>query len=525
MSKDPDRITVYVSDFEGAQAIPVFEGKYVQCICWSPDGKELLLRASELDDTTLPSVYLVPRLGGKVRRFDTPGSPQYFWDIAWLPDGTGFVSIANYRRLIYTDKKTGDTTDVPIGKEFWYTSIGNFSSDGNWLVLYGASETEHGLWVISSDGIRVHKLGMGLYTQSTWSPNGKAVYAIEESFAPRSFRLWRFNVNSQSGELVGEPEMLLSGLPSTLGISVSDDGEKLLCRQFDYTCNLRRVFFDSEIDPGSLRREQLTAGTGRISTPSISPDGKYISYSAESGGEIHVFARAIDGGKPVQITHFGLLNLASCWSPNGENIAVMGIGSLDEGECLYVATVSSDGTTSRMLTNLCGELSDPWLDWSIQDRLIADYVGRKGLLFVNPEVGDTTSWKYDSLKGRLKFPRLSPDGQMIAASRERPGLDLTDILVISMMDGTESLIAELDAYILGWSRDSRFVYFFTEERLIAKVDIISKKIDTLAILPDMDWFMRGTSIALSPDEKWAVYEVGQVQRDIYLIENFDPHVE
>jgi hypothetical protein len=41
----------------------------------------------------------------------------------------------------------------------------------------------------------------------------------------------------------------------------------------------------------------------------------------------------------------------------------------------------------------------------------------------------------------------------------------------------------------------------------------------------MDWFMRGTSIALSPDKKWAIYEVGQVQRDIYLIEDFDPHVK
>jgi serine/threonine protein kinase len=520
-----DLVTVYMSDFEGGQAIPVFQGDYVQSICWSPDGKELLLRAKKIGDTTLPSVYLVPRLGGKVRKYDIPGSPSDYWDIAWLPDGTKFVSIADDNRLIYTDKKTGDTSVVPFTREFQYTLIGNFCPSGRWLSFYGMSGTEAGLWLIGSDGTDVHKIGDGLLGYQTWSPSGDAVYAMETSFAPNGNRIWRFNVDSQSGKLQGEPEVLLSGLPSAIGISVSDDGKKLLCRQFSYITNLKRVFFDPKEDPASLHTEQLTTGTGLIIAPSISPDGASISYSAESGGEYHVFIRALDGGDAVQLTRSGVFNCPSRWSPDGEYIAVTGIISLDDLQNAYLAIINRDGTSSRVLTNVSEAVPSFWFDWPISNRLIINYDGRNSLLFANPETGDTTTWQYDTTKGRIDYPRMSPDGKMIAASRERGGVDVTDIWLLSIADGTETLLTEVDAYIMDWSRDGKWIYFFTQDWLIARINIESKEIDTLAILTGMDWNIGENSIALSPDEKWAVYVVGLVQRDLYLIENFDPNVK
>ncbi|MCP4566594.1 MAG: protein kinase, partial [FCB group bacterium] len=226
--KETGGLTVFVSDFEGGQAISVFECDYVQSICWSPDGKELLLRARKTGDTTEPSVYLVPRLGGREHRFDVPGSPTYYWDIAWLPDGSGFVSIADANRLIYIDKITEDTTIVPLGNEFVDIQVGNFSPDGRWLVIIGVSEDGLGLWLVSSDGIDIHRLGDGVFMSARWSPSGDAIYALEPSVSSSGFRLWRFNIDLQSGELEGEPEALLSGLPATIGISISGDGKRLL---------------------------------------------------------------------------------------------------------------------------------------------------------------------------------------------------------------------------------------------------------------------------------------------------------
>ena len=232
----------------------------MQSLCWSPDGTELLLRGCEEDYIVEPSVYLVPRLGGqKIRKFDTPGSPEYFWDIAWLPDGTGFVSIADHNRLFYTDKETGDTSSVPFGREFRHTEIGNFSPDGRWLVISGATRDDVGVWLISRDGEDVHGICKGLYTDPVWSPLGDAVYAMEQSFAPGSERLWRFEVDNKTGKPEGKSEILLSGLPNTLGMSVSRSGKKLLSRQYHYSSNLWRVLFDPQVDPASQQREEVTS--------------------------------------------------------------------------------------------------------------------------------------------------------------------------------------------------------------------------------------------------------------------------
>jgi WD40 repeat protein len=521
---DPDRLrmTVYVSDFGGGQAIPVFEARYVQSICWSRDGKELLVRGREIGDTTSVAVFLIPRLGGQARKYNIPGRRPdgRGWDLAWLPDGERFVTIPDNNRFIFVDKESGDTTVVPIAEEFLDVWIcGGFSPDGHWLAFAGDKEKKSELWLFSTKDNSLHVLyNDPLISDADWSPSGDAIYTIQMSIASNGNRLLRLNVDPRSGELRGEPEVLLSSLPYTVGVSVSGDGKKLLCRQFYHTGNIGQVFFQSGKDPATRQRKQLTEGTGYACAPAISPDGKLLTYMVEVGAELHAFIRTIDTDETTELTHSGF-GVSSRWSPDGRHIALLVTDNPDQFVTSSVHIVNRDGTVARAPIPLAtGDVIDPYMDWLAADRIVVYHDNR--LSFTNPETGDTSSWAYGELADKVRCPRLSPNQRWLAVS---PG---NDILLLSVADRTEKLLYQAtNPFVFGWDQDAKWVYFMEIHGLIARVNVESKKVDTLAIVPRLDWNIQGNSAAISADGTFAVYEIRQAYRDLYLIENFDPHVK
>lgn len=101
-----------------------------------------------------------------------------------------------------------------------------------------------------------------------------------------------------------------------------------------------------------------------------------------------------------------------------------------------------------------------------------------------------------------------------------------EVSVLSLADGSEKLLLRAtNSFVFGWDEDAEWVYFLNLDGLMARVNVESKKIDTLAIVPQLDWNVQGNSAAVSAEGPFAVYEISQVYRDLYLIENFDPHVK
>jgi len=187
--------------------------------------------------------------------------------------------------------------------------------------------------------------------------------------------------------------------------------------------------------------------------------------------------------------------------------------------------VNKDGSSLRRLFTFEGLASDFWLDWSENDKIIVGCDDWNSLIFVDTETGDTTSWQYDPSKGKIHRSRLSPDGRLMAVTRGRVGTAGADIWIYSMANDSSSLVIDFPAWVLNWSRDNRWVHCFTLDWVIARVNVETSEIDTLAMFPDMDAVVGGHMVAMAPDGDWAIYQVGQVPRDIYLIENFDPNVE
>jgi tricorn protease len=69
---------------------------------------------------------------------------------------------------------------------------------------------------------------------------------------------------------------------------------------------------------GDARR--LTTGVGVESSPSFSPDGKWIAFTAQYDGNTDVFVVAAEGGVPKRLTWHPDPDLALGWNPDGNKV-------------------------------------------------------------------------------------------------------------------------------------------------------------------------------------------------------------
>lgn len=74
------------------------------------------------------------------------------------------------------------------------------------------------------------------------------------------------------------------------------------------------------IEGGTARR--LTSSLGRISTPSLSRDGKWLAFSSTEEGHSEVYVMPATGGEPRRLTHFGANTRVIGWSHAGEILFV-----------------------------------------------------------------------------------------------------------------------------------------------------------------------------------------------------------
>lgn len=69
---------------------------------------------------------------------------------------------------------------------------------------------------------------------------------------------------------------------------------------------------------GAARR--LTSFQGATENPKISPDGKWVAFSGEYGGNVDVYVVSIDGGDPKRLTWHTAPDVVQGWTPDGKNV-------------------------------------------------------------------------------------------------------------------------------------------------------------------------------------------------------------
>ena len=75
--------------------------------------------------------------------------------------------------------------------------------------------------------------------------------------------------------------------------------------------------------------QRLTSFQGQTANPHFSPDGRWIAFSAEYGGNTDVYVMAAAGGEPRRLTWHPAPDLVQGWTPDGKSV-------------VYASTRSSD---------------------------------------------------------------------------------------------------------------------------------------------------------------------------------------
>jgi Tol biopolymer transport system component len=254
------------------------------------------------------------------------------------------------------------------------------------------------------------------YQDVAWSPDSKTL-ATSAMRIPRS--LWE---KEQFGALEKSRfDIHLIPIDGSSPVRITDNPENelwptwwpggccvLYAAQWSESSALQFVKIDGS-DPQSMK-----GLPGRISQPSVSPDGKKIAFNSDEGEESHIYVISKEGGgqAPIKLTSTGPNNWNPVWSPDGTKILFFSSRQGKGQDQIFV--VNADGAGETQLTQ--DTFNNVFPSWSPDGRRIVFGSNREGKgkegIFVMDADGSNIRRLIPSMPA--EFARWSPDGKSLA---------------------------------------------------------------------------------------------------------------
>lgn len=93
---------------------------------------------------------------------------------------------------------------------------------------------------------------------------------------------------------------------------------------------------------------QLTSDPGADIQPAYSPDGAWVAFASNRGGDWGIWVVSVNGGQPVQVTSAPGDEVHPSWSPDGQRI-VYCVRSVSSGQWELWITDAQVGATSKFI--------------------------------------------------------------------------------------------------------------------------------------------------------------------------------
>ncbi len=429
---------------------------------WSPDGKSLGFFAS-----------------GKLQRIDvTSGFPKEICAApsagggTWNEDGIIVFSAVNDGPLLKVAAAGGTPAAVTV------VDISHRENSHRWpYFLPGGKRFLY--FVRASDVVRDSDPNTGIYLGNLEKPSEKlklvespssGVFAPLESTSSGSLIWVRAGgdlvsqpLNLEAGRLSGDPSVLASGLPTTVGgrrsnVSVSRNGFLVygspgLATPFQLTF---------------LKRDGTHSGVlgepGIYDSLKISPDGQRVALA---GGEGAMWLVEVARGLPIRVGdgYFGPV-----WSPDGTTI-VYCIGGPPN---LYARNVNSTESAERLISSRDSLLP---LDWSPDGR----YLLFHRISNDHTQKASFDLWLMDMKEGRKIAPftstsfregrsQFSPDGKWIAYTSDESGRD--EVYVQSFpAAGKKWQVSREGGDAARWRMDGKELFYVNAEGKVTAVTV------------------------------------------------------
>ena len=370
----------------------------------------------------------MPALGGQPPAGDPPGSRRISassigWGTPingfdWSPDGTRIAWTLGFDReeVTVTTLSSGDSLKLPAPSGAFSPA---WSPDGRSIAVsagnvsfvfgtaYFANSGSSGIWLVHLDGTKPTRIttDSSLNVAPQWSPDGRELYWISDRDGSRDVYSQRI---SAKGAPEGVPRRVTTGTDAQ-GLSLSRRGGRLAYSRLNTWSGIWSIPVPSH-GPVSIRgATRITTGNEVTEDVDVSPDGRWLVFDSDRGGNPDLYVMPAAGGEARQITTDPAGDFSGDWSPDGRRIVFHSL----RGGNRNIYTVDADGTNLHQWTSGPGQRLDP--DWApdgktIVFEMIGPEPGRHGLIIL--PLADSARQELLPVKTG-DYAHWSPDGRSI----------------------------------------------------------------------------------------------------------------
>jgi Tol biopolymer transport system component/DNA-binding winged helix-turn-helix (wHTH) protein len=489
-------------------------------LAWSPDGKQIAFYGSSNHESGL---YLIQAFGGREQKLRSinPSTQNQLPTIAWSGEGQTIAFAeaplgGGHLRLQLLSLETQQISQIEHDERCQDESMPAFSHNGKLLAYACFIDSGHvALSIASSQGRspRVVKEFEGYTLGVAWSGDDKRLIFshLQKSFP--NDRLQEMSLADGSvRDLSFDASVPLRDLPIDKDViwpNIAGSGGRLV-----YTMESggnQVTVWRADLRKPHSPPTKLIFSTRRQLLPQYSPDGKYIAFSSNRGGNDEIWMSDSDGRNLVRLSNVRPARaVAVNWSPDSRRIA---FDSRKDGHSeVYLLDVAE--RTSRKLNLGTMDACSP--SWSHDG---------KWIYFTNG---------YNETANQLF--RVSSGGGRAEAITSTPGYRPTEsfdgkgvyfvatptILEFSTTrpSGTEYRVEGLPplASYESWTVTHSGIYFFPAgaPNRLSYFDFATKKVRPLLTT-------KGTffGISVSPDDHYLLYtRMDDIHGDVMLVDNF-----